>query len=157
MGDDVGVVGLRPVPRRTARRPRITAREVDAQPIYVNQQSEGLLKPPDFDGDDDPRRWRWGGPFEQLPSAVIAVIRTDRGIVGFGMGAGGTAAVEIIRGRLRHLLIGTSPLDVEQRWHQMDNAGVLYGRRRLCPMALGAVDNALWESPASTPNAPSSS
>ena len=27
----------------------------------------------------------------------------------------------------------------------MDSAGVLYGRRGLCPMALGAVDNALWD------------
>ena len=125
--------------------PRITVREVNAYPIYINQRSEGLLDPPVFDSDDDPRRWRWGGPFEQLPSAIIAVIKTDQGIVGFGMGAGGTAAVEIIRGHLRHLLIGASPLDVEQRWDQMYSSGVLYGRRGLFPMALSAVDNALWD------------
>ena len=92
--------GARPTPGGAAlerQGPRITAREVDAQPIYVNQRSKGLLEPPDFDGDDDQRRWRWGGPFEQLPSAIIAAIRTDRGIVGSGMGAGGTAALEIIR------------------------------------------------------------
>ena len=140
--------GARPAPGGAAlelQGPRITVREVDAYPIYINQRSEGLLEPPVFDGDDDPRRWRWGGPFEQLPSAIIAVIKTDQGIVGFGMGAGGTAAVEIIRGHLRHLLIGTSPLDVEQRWDQMYSAGVLYGRRGLFPMALSAVDNALWD------------
>ena len=125
--------------------PRITIREVDAYPIYINQRSDGLLDPPVFDSDDDPRRWRWGGPFEQLPSAIIAVIKTDQGIVGFGMGAGGTAAVEIIRGHLRHLLVGTNPLDVEQRWDQMYSSGVLYGRRGLFPMALSAVDNALWD------------
>ncbi len=140
--------GARPAPSGGVlelQGPRITVREVDAYPIYINQRSEGLLDPPIFDGDDDPRRWRWGGPFEQLPSAIIAVIKTDQGIVGFGMGAGGTAAVEIIRGHLRHLLIGTSPLDVEQRWDQMYSAGVLYGRRGLFPMALSAVDNALWD------------
>ncbi len=125
--------------------PRITVREVDAHPIYINQRADGLLDPPVFDSDDDPRRWRWGGPFEQLPSAIIAVIKTDQGIVGFGMGAGGTAAVEIIRGHLRHLLVGTNPLDVEQRWDQMYSSGVLYGRRGLFPMALSAVDNALWD------------
>ena len=125
--------------------PRITVREVDAYPIYINQRSDGLLDPPVFESDDDPRRWRWGGPFQQLPSAIIAVIKTDQGIVGFGMGAGGTAAVEIIRGHLRHLLIGTSPLDVEQRWDQMYSSAVLYGRRGLFPMALSAVDNALWD------------
>ena len=125
--------------------PRITVREVNAYPIYINQRSEGLLDPPVFDSDDDPRRWRWGGPFEQLPSAIIAVIKTDQGIVGFGMGAGGTAAVEIIHGHLRHLLVGTNPLDVEQRWDQMYSSAVLYGRRGLFPMALSAVDNALWD------------
>ena len=125
--------------------PRISVREVNAYPIYINQRSDGLLDPPVFDSDDDPRRWRWGGPFQQLPSAIIAVIKTDQGIVGFGMGAGGTAAVEIIHGHLRHLLIGTSPFDVEQRWDQMYSSGVLYGRRGLFPMALSAVDNALWD------------
>ena len=76
--------------------PRITIEEVTAHPIYINQRSDGLLDPPTFAGDDDPRRWRWGGPFEQLPSAILVVIKTDQGITGFGMGAGGGAAVEII-------------------------------------------------------------
>ncbi|MXW35048.1 MAG: hypothetical protein F4Z60_05575 [Chloroflexi bacterium] len=69
--------GARPAPAGVGlemQGPRITVREVDAYPIYINQRSEGLLDPPVFDGDDDPRRWRWGGPFEQLPSAIIAVI-----------------------------------------------------------------------------------
>ena len=128
-----------------AQGPRITVREVNAYPIYINRRSEGLLDPPTFDSDGDPRRWRWGGPFEQLPSAIIAVIKTDQGITGFGMGAGGTAAVEIIRGHLRHLLIGANPLNVEQLWDQMYSSALLYGRRGLFPMALSAVDNALWD------------
>ncbi len=123
----------------------LRVRAVDAYPIYINQRSEGLLDTPTFSGDDDPRRWRWGGPFEQLPSAIIAIIKTDQGPTGFGMGAGGSAAVEIIDGHLKHLLMGTNPLNVEQLWDQMYTSGVLYGRRGLFAMALSAVDNALWD------------
>ena len=61
------------------------------------------------------------------------------------MGAGGSAAVEIIRGHLRHLLIGANPLDVEQLWDQMYSSALLYGRRGLFAMALSAVANALWD------------
>ena len=125
--------------------PRMRIRAVDAYPIYINRRSDGLLDAPTFSGDDDPRRWRWGGPFEQLPSAIIAIIKTDQGITGFGMGAGGSAAVEIIDGHLKHLLMGTNPLNVEQLWDQMYTSGVLYGRRGLFAMALSAVDNALWD------------
>ena len=128
-----------------AQTPAQRIRAVDAYPIYINQRSDGLLDAPTFSGDDDPRRWRWGGPFEQLPSAIIAIIKTDQGITGFGMGAGGSAAIEIIDGHLKHLLMGTNPLDVEQLWDQMYTSGVLYGRRGLFAMALSAVDNALWD------------
>ena len=125
--------------------PPITVEEVNAYPIYINQRSEGLLEPPAFSGDDDRRRWRWGGPFEQLPSAIIAVIKTDQGITGFGMGAGGTAAVEVIDGHLQHLVVGANPLNVEQLWDQMYSSALFYGRRGLFVMALSAVDNALWD------------
>ncbi len=125
--------------------PHQRIRAVDAYPIHIGPRSEGLLDAPTFDGDDDPRRWRWGGPFEQLPSAIIAVIKTDQGITGFGMGAGGSAAVEIIDGHLKHLLMGANALSVEQLWDQMYSSGVLYGRRGVFAMALSAVDNALWD------------
>ncbi len=128
-----------------AQSPSIRVDAVDAYPIYINRRSEGLLDPPTFDGDDDPRRWRWGGPFEQLPSAIIAVIKTDQGITGFGMGAGGSAAVEIIDGHLKYLVLGANPLNVEQLWDQMYTSAVLYGRRGVFAMALSAVDNALWD------------
>ena len=125
--------------------PPITVDDVTAYPIYINQRSDGLLDPPSFAGDDDPRRWRWGGPFEQLPSAILVVIKTDQGITGFGMGAGGGAAVEIIHGHLRHLLVGANPLNVEQLWDQMYSSALFYGRRGVFAMALSAVDNALWD------------
>ena len=125
--------------------PSLRIDSVDAYPIYINQRSDGLLDSPTFAGDDDPRRWRWGGPFEQLPSAIITVIKTNQGLTGFGMGAGGSVAVEIIDGHLKHLLMGTNPLNVEQLWDQMYSSAVLYGRRGVFAMALSSVDNALWD------------
>ena len=123
----------------------LTIREVDAYPVYINQRSEGLFDPPDFSSDDDPARWRYGGPFSQIPSAIIAVIKTDEGITGFGMGAGGSVATEIIHGHLRQLLVGANPLNVEQLWDQMYSSALFYGRRGVFAMALSAVDNALWD------------
>ncbi len=124
---------------------RDTIRTVEAYPVYINERSDGLLDPPTFNSDDDPRRWRYGGAFSQLPSAIIAIIKTDAGITGFGMGAGGSAAVEIISGHLRHLLVGTNPLNVDRLWDQMYTSALFYGRRGLFAMALSAVDNALWD------------
>lgn len=138
----------------TAQTDRVEIREVNAYPIYINQRSNGLLDPPTFASDDDPRRWRYGGPFEQLPSAIIAIIKTDQGITGFGMGAGGTAAREIIDGHLKHLLIGANALNPEQLWDQMYSSGLLYGRRGLFTMALSAVDNAVWDIVAKHANQP---
>ena len=141
-----GPVGGRPgAAERGAQPPSIQIRAVNAYPVYINQRSDGLLDAPSFSSDDDPRRWRYGGPFEQLPSAIIAIIKTDQGITGFGMGAGGSAAVEIIDGHLKHLLIDANPLNVEQLWDQMYSSALFYGRRGLFTMALSAVDNALWD------------
>ena len=123
----------------------LKVRSVDAYPIYINERSEGLLDSPTFSNEDDPARWRFGGPFEQLPSAIITIIKTNEGITGFGMGAGGSAAVEIINGHLKHFLINTNPLNVEQLWDQMYTSSVFYGRRGIFAMALSSVDNALWD------------
>lgn len=128
-----------------AQSSNLRIRQVTAYPIYINQRSDGLLEAPTFNGDDDPDRWRFGGPFEQLPSAIISIIKTNEGITGFGMGAGGSAAVEIIDGHLKHLLMDANPLNAEQLWDQMYTSGVFYGRRGVFAMALSAVDNALWD------------
>ena len=121
---------------------RLTIGAVDAYPVYLNQRSEGLFDRPTFVSDDDPRRWIHNGPFAQIPSAIIAVIKTDEGITGFGMGAGGSVATEIIHGHLRHLLVGANPLNVEQLWDQMYSSAIFYGRRGVfamvyCPRVLG--------------------
>ena len=122
-----------------------TIRSVEAYPVYINERSERLLDPPTFSSDEDPQRWSYDGAFSQLPSAIIAMIKTDAGITGFGMGAGGSAAVEIIRGHLQYLLVGANPLNIEQLWDQMYSSALFYGRRGLFAMALSAVDNALWD------------
>lgn len=128
-----------------AQRANLKVRSVEAYPIYINQRSEGLYDSPSFSGEDDPARWRFGGPFQQLPSAIITIVKTNEGITGFGMGAGGSAAVEIIDGHLKHFLLDTNPLNVERLWDQMYTSSVFYGRRGIFAMALSSVDNALWD------------
>ncbi len=117
---------------------------VEAFPVKLwNRSNQGAL--PSFSSDYDPKRWRYRGKFSQLISATIVIIKTDQGITGYGLGAGGSVAREIIHGHLRHLLIGTNPLNVELLWDQMYTSGIAYGRRGVFIMALSGVDNALWD------------
>ena len=117
---------------------------VEAVPVRLwTRSSQGRL--PQFDGLYDPARWRYSGPYSQLASAIVVIIKTDQGVTGYGLGAGGGAAVEIIHGHLRHLLVGTDPRNVELLWDQMYMSGIYYGRRGVFVMALSGVDNALWD------------
>ena len=117
---------------------------MEAFPIKLwNRRGQGAL--PSFTSDYDPKRWQYRGKFSQLTSAIIVIIKTDQGITGFGLGAGGSVACEIIPGHLRHLLVGTNPLNVELLWDQMYSSGIAYGRRGVFIMALSGVDNALWD------------
>jgi L-rhamnonate dehydratase len=117
---------------------------VDAYPVKLwDRSDQGTL--PEFTSDFDPKRWRYTGPFAQLAGAIIVVIKTNHGITGFGMGGGGKVGCEIIQGHLRHLLIGTNPLNIELLWDQMYTSSNFYGRRGVFVMALSGVDNALWD------------
>jgi L-rhamnonate dehydratase len=117
---------------------------VDVYPVRLWERSaQGTL--PKFDSDFDPKRWNYRGPFAQLAGAMVVVIKTDQGITGFGFGAGGSVATEIIHGHLRNLLVGTNPLNIEMLWDQMYSSGNAYGRRGVFVMALSGVDNALWD------------
>lgn len=117
---------------------------VDAFPVKLWERSDqGKL--PKFESDFDPQRWRYTGPFAQLASAIVVVIKTNQGITGFGLGAGGAVACKIIEGHLRHLLIGVNPLNIEMLWDQMYTSSSFYGRRGVFVMALSAVDIALWD------------
>ena len=121
---------------------RITEVEAYAVRLWKSTRQGAL---PVFESDHDPARWHYHGPFAQLVSAIVAVIRTDEKITGFGLGGGGRVAVEIIEGHLRNLLVGTNPLNVELLWDQLFSAGSYYGRRGVFIMALSALDNALWD------------
>ena len=117
---------------------------VEAHPVRLwRHRVQGAL--PEFKSTRDPVRRHYHGPFAQLVSAIVAVVRTDQGITGFGVGGGGRVAVEIIEGHLRDLLVGTNPLDVELLWDQLYSAGSYYGRRGVFVMALSALDNAHWD------------
>ena len=99
---------------------------VEAVPVRLwTRSSQGRL--PQFDGLYDPARWRYSGPYSQLASAIIVTIKTDQGVTGYGLGAGGAAAAEIVHGHLRHLLVGTDPRNVELLWEQMYMSGIYYG------------------------------
>ena len=121
---------------------RITS--VEAHPVRLwSHGKQGAL--PEFKSNCDPVRRHYHGPFAQLVSAIVAIVRTDKGITGFGVGGGGRVAVEIIKGHLRDLLVGTNPLKVELLWDQLYSAGSYYGRRGVFVMALSALDNAHWD------------
>jgi hypothetical protein len=81
---------------------------VDAYPVRLWRDNiQGKL--PEFASDEDPARWRYYGPYAQLVGAIIVVIQTVEGVVGFGLGGGGRPAVAIIHGHLRDLLVGNQP------------------------------------------------
>jgi len=117
---------------------------VDTYPVKLWDRP-AIGATPNFDSDFDPARWRYTGPFAQLTSAIVVVIKTNHGITGYGLGAGGAVAREIIQGHLRNLLIGTHPLNIEMLWDQMYTSSSFYGRRGVFVMALSGVDNALWD------------
>ena len=98
-----------------------------------------------FNSDFDVRRWRSFGPFSQLIGAIMIEIRTDQGIVGYGMGGGGGAAKYIVEHHLADLLMGTDPLRPELLWDQLYNSMLFYGRKGVAIMALSGVDLALWD------------
>ena len=133
---------LLPEAQGAAERLQITS--VDAYPVQL--WADRPPRPaPKFKSDFDPARWRYRGPFAQLGSAIVVVIRTKQGVTGYGLGAGGSAAAEIIHGHLRHLLVGANVLNVEMLWDQMYTSSNAYGRRGVFVMALSGVDNALWD------------
>ena len=127
--------------------PKLKITSVRAWPVDLSINLGGTFQhqAPKFASDFDPRRWRWFGPFAQLIGAIMVEIRTDQGIVGYGMGGGGGAGKFIIEHHLADLLVGSNPLQTELLWDQMYGSTLLYGRKGLPIMALSGVDNALWD------------
>src|SRR5262245_31232596 len=90
---------------------------------------------------------------------VIATIRTDEGISGFGyslvFGSGGSEAVlAYVRSRLGPMLIGEDPLFVERLWDKMFRADRGIKRQGIAAYALSALDIGLWDLVGQTANLP---
>lgn len=79
----------------------------------------------------------------------IAVrIETDAGVVGWGYGGGGEAALPIVNGHFRELLLNQqldSTEEIAALWDTLYAASIPYGRKGIAIMALSGVDLALWD------------
>jgi D-arabinonate dehydratase len=73
----------------------------------------------------------------------LVKIETDEGITGIGRGSTGGVGKATIE-RLKPLLIGEDPIDVERLWHKMW-VPKLIGRRGLTTRAISAIDIGLWD------------
>jgi D-arabinonate dehydratase len=73
----------------------------------------------------------------------LVKIETDEGVTGIGRGSTGGVAKATIE-RLKPLLIGEDPIDVERLWHKMW-VPKLIGRRGLTTRAIAAIDIGLWD------------
>lgn len=79
---------------------------------------------------------------------IVVTIETDVGVTGWGYGGGGQAALPIINGHFRELLVGRSVAevtDIQQIWDDLYQASLPYGRKGVAIMALSGVDLALWD------------
>ena len=79
---------------------------------------------------------------------IVVRVETDAGVVGFGYGGGGVAAVEIVNRHMAELTVGMrvdSPSDIAAIWDRLYEASTPYGRKGVAIMALSGVDLALWD------------
>lgn len=76
---------------------------------------------------------------------ILVAVDTDVGLSGYGVGGGGKAGIHVVTTVLRDVLLGQKPLPVEERWQQMYEATLPFGRKGLAIMALSGVDLALWD------------
>lgn len=107
-----------------------------------------------FKSDHDPARWRWFGPFSQLSGSILVQLKTDAGIVGYGLGGGGGAAVYIIENHLKDLLLGADARNIDLLWEQIFSSTSFYGRKGLAIQALSGIDLALWDIAGKSANKP---
>jgi L-rhamnonate dehydratase len=91
------------------------------------------------DAPNAPRDWR------SAMAQFLAIVETDSGEIGLGVGGGGKAALHIVETVLREVLIGQDPRDVERLWDAMYRATMAFGRKGLAVMTLSGLDLALWD------------
>jgi L-rhamnonate dehydratase len=76
---------------------------------------------------------------------ILVAVKTEAGLVGYGVGGGGAAGVHIVRTVLRDALLGKDNERVEKHWQTMYDATLPFGRKGVAIMALSGVDLALWD------------
>ena len=145
LGAGAAPLAAQSLPAQTMPAPRGKL-TIDRVKVYVTPMlPQSRFGSPNFSSLEDPKRWRWLGPFSQLAGSIVVEIGTKQGISGFGMGGGGEAGALIVKKHLRDFLIGADPLRVELLWDQMYSSTLFYGRRGVAIMALSGVDLALWD------------
>jgi L-alanine-DL-glutamate epimerase-like enolase superfamily enzyme len=86
-----------------------------------------------------PRDWR------SAMAQYVAVVETDGGLRGIGVGGGGKAGLHIIDSVLKEVVVGQDPRDVEAIWQAMYRATMAFGRKGLPVMTLSGIDLAIWD------------
>lgn len=91
-----------------------------------------------------------GGTYEiTVRCTIITEVLTDTGLSGCTYAGDERARqgliADIIASRLKPLLIGQDPLEVERLWDRMFAETIPHGERATILQAIGAVDIALWD------------
>ncbi len=74
----------------------------------------------------------------------LVFVETDEGTTGIGLGGEKGGEIGATIERMRDLLIGEDPIDVERLWHKMW-VPKLTGRRGMTTRGISAIDIALWD------------
>ena len=99
----------------------------------------------------------WRTHLWQIVVRVEAATDSGAGVVGYGFGGGGKAAVEVVNGHMRELLVGRSlddTADIAAAWDALYCESIPYGRKGIGVMALSGIDLALWDLLGKAENAP---
>lgn len=93
--------------------------------------------------------WKWSGGATLQRNAVLVRITTDKGIQGIGE-VGESAflprAVEkIVEDRLKPMLLGENPADIEKLWQKMYVRSAHWGRKGVAIPVISGLEIALWD------------
>jgi L-rhamnonate dehydratase len=73
------------------------------------------------------------------------VVKTEDGLVGYGVGGGGLAGAHVIETILSPMLIGQDATRIEELWQMMYTETIAFGQKGIVIMAISGVDLALWD------------